>query len=391
MKALVLIGLLMLVSFFPSHAHSQDYFDIPESAVYDSARDRYFISNVGSGRIIEITSEQDTSVYYTSSQRVLGMVIVGDTLFATSAYIILGFDLDVDSLVMSPIIFGSSDLNDITADTSGYLYITDSAERSVFKMRISDQTSSKIVSGIYWPNGILFDSEENRLFMCSFGNNAPIRSISLDGQSVSILVTTPFSSLDGLAKDNAGNIYVSAWGTDAVYRYDMSFSDPPVQVSGGHNDPADIFFDKVNDILVVPNFHSDFVDFIDMDADGDTILNVDDNCPNDRNPSQDDGDSDGVGDVCDNCPEDYNPDQSDSNQNDIGDVCDFICGDADGSGAVDIDDIVYLVAYIFSGGPAPNPIELGDADCFGDIDIDDIVYLISYIFSSGPEPCAGCL
>jgi C1A family cysteine protease/putative hemolysin len=65
----------------------------------------------------------------------------------------------------------------------------------------------------------------------------------------------------------------------------------------------------------------------------------------------------------------------------------YLCGDADGSEAVDIDDVVYLIAYIFSGGPAPDPIESGDADCSGEIDIDDVVYLISYIFTGGPAPC----
>ncbi|MBU2625963.1 MAG: S8 family serine peptidase, partial [candidate division Zixibacteria bacterium] len=65
----------------------------------------------------------------------------------------------------------------------------------------------------------------------------------------------------------------------------------------------------------------------------------------------------------------------------------YVAGDADGSGAVDIDDVVYLIQYIFSGGPAPDPLESGDADCSGEIDIDDAVYLIEYIFSNGPEPC----
>jgi hypothetical protein len=69
---------------------------------------------------------------------------------------------------------------------------------------------------------------------------------------------------------------------------------------------------------------------------------------------------------------------------------DYLCGDADASGAVDIDDVVYLISYIFSGGPAPDPVESGDADCSGGIDIDDVVYLIAYIFSGGPEPCADC-
>lgn len=64
-----------------------------------------------------------------------------------------------------------------------------------------------------------------------------------------------------------------------------------------------------------------------------------------------------------------------------------VCGDADGSGAVDIDDVVYLIAYIFSGGPPPEPLASGDADCSGDVDIDDVVYLIAYIFSGGNAPC----
>ncbi len=66
----------------------------------------------------------------------------------------------------------------------------------------------------------------------------------------------------------------------------------------------------------------------------------------------------------------------------------YIPGDADGSGGIDIDDVVFLIEYIFSGGPAPNPLAAGDADCSGSVDIDDVVHLIEYIFSSGPAPCS---
>jgi len=66
----------------------------------------------------------------------------------------------------------------------------------------------------------------------------------------------------------------------------------------------------------------------------------------------------------------------------------YVNGDADGSGSVDIDDVVYLINYIFSSGPPPDPPDAGDADCSYDLDIDDVVYLINYIFSAGPEPCA---
>ncbi len=66
------------------------------------------------------------------------------------------------------------------------------------------------------------------------------------------------------------------------------------------------------------------------------------------------------------------------------------CGDANSDGGIDISDAVFLIAYIFSGGPAPNPLNYGDANCDAAIDISDAVYLISYIFAGGPAPCASC-
>ena|GEM_PF-696767 len=71
-------------------------------------------------------------------------------------------------------------------------------------------------------------------------------------------------------------------------------------------------------------------------------------------------------------------------------------GNANGSTqepTIDIDDVVYLIAYIFSSGPAPVPYPSasGDANCSclePAVDIDDVVYLIAYIFSGGPAPCS---
>jgi hypothetical protein len=182
--------------------------------------------------------------------------------------------------------------------------------------------------------------------------------------------------------------------------------------------------------------HDGLGDVCDPDVDGDIIPNTTDNCPWVYNPDQHDTDDDGVGDVCDNCktvanhsqgdadhdgfgdacdhcagfndsldtdhdliPDNCdncvaiaNPSQADCDSDGVGDACEvFLCGDANGDGAVDISDAVFLIAHIFSGGLAPCPPAAGDANCDLAIDISDAVYLIAFIFSGGPAPCEGCL
>ena len=57
------------------------------------------------------------------------------------------------------------------------------------------------------------------------------------------------------------------------------------------------------------------------DGDGDSVVNINDNCPLVANTSQADWDHDGVGDACDNCPIVANPDQADSDGNGVGNAC----------------------------------------------------------------------
>lgn len=65
------------------------------------------------------------------------------------------------------------------------------------------------------------------------------------------------------------------------------------------------------------------------------------------------------------------------------------CGDANNDGTIDIDDAVYLLEYIFQGGPPPAPYLVASGDTNGScqVDIDDVVYTIAYIFSGGPPTC----
>ena len=103
-----------------------------------------------------------------------------------------------------------------------------------------------------------------------------------------------------------------------------------------------------------------------------------------------DADADGVPDGCDNCPDLANADQTDVDENGIGDACQAVCGDTNGDGEPNVGDAVYMIAYVFKGGPAPDPVCAGDANGDGDPNVGDAVYLITYVFKGGPGPVESC-
>jgi hypothetical protein len=74
------------------------------------------------------------------------------------------------------------------------------------------------------------------------------------------------------------------------------------------------------------------------DRDGDTISDLDDNCPDTPNTDQQNSDTDLLGDVCDNCDFIDNPDQADFDLDVIGDLCDDDKDGDDHDDTTDCDD-----------------------------------------------------
>ncbi len=60
------------------------------------------------------------------------------------------------------------------------------------------------------------------------------------------------------------------------------------------------------------------------------------------------------------------------------------------AGDIDVSDLTYLVAYLFSGGDEPPCIDEGNIDGLlgpaGPIDVSDLTYLVAYLFNGGTAP-----
>jgi hypothetical protein len=71
-------------------------------------------------------------------------------------------------------------------------------------------------------------------------------------------------------------------------------------------------------------------------------------------------------------------------------ILSIFCGDANGDGTANVGDAVFMINYIFKGGPAPDPVCSGDANGDDNANVGDAVYMINYVFKGGPGPLEGC-
>lgn len=66
--------------------------------------------------------------------------------------------------------------------------------------------------------------------------------------------------------------------------------------------------------------------------------------------------------------------------------CTYLRGDANGDGAIEISDVVYLLNYLFRDGSPPASFVAGDVNCDDEHGISDVIYLLNYLYKAGPPP-----
>ena len=73
-------------------------------------------------------------------------------------------------------------------------------------------------------------------------------------------------------------------------------------------------------------------------------------------------------------------------------------GDVNADGQVDMSDAIYMLDFLYSGGPSPKPLKCepfatvhnGDVNGDSNLDISDPIYILTWEFLGGPGPVQGC-
>jgi len=248
---------------------------MPESAVFDPATKSYFVSNFGDGSIIRIDSNGQKTYFKKGVSKPLGILIYENILYVVdNPKTVRGFDIKDGSIKLAMTIKEASFINDITSDDSGFLYITGSTTATVYKIDIDSKSYSPFIKTKGGPNGITYDKSKNRLLVCYFVEDATIDEINLKDSTISTLIITDFTNLDGITLDTEGNCYISEWGPGnfesgyskegKIYKYDNSFKKEPELISNIHHGPADIYFNRYKNELVIPSLLADTVEFISL-------------------------------------------------------------------------------------------------------------------------------
>jgi len=265
----IFIVILAVIAVSSPLITAQNLLNNPESVVYDSLQDRYLVSNFGDGSIVAIASDGTQSYFDTTLTRIAGMLNKRDTLFVASnasPYVgLVAYSLQTDDMLFFLPVPSVGLLNDLDYDNQGYIYISDYWDNKLWRVDMSAMSCTLFVDPLQAPNGVICDTLHNRLLVISVNTStSPIMAVDFTDGSTSLVVNTYGYAGDGLAWDDQRRLYTSEWSTNSCHRYDTLFTHPPETVSSGHDGPADIYINRRDNILCVPNFYRNDVDFVEI-------------------------------------------------------------------------------------------------------------------------------
>lgn len=209
----------------------------PESALFDAAGQRVIVSNIvgnpgeadGNGylSVLSMDGKLVTQHWTDGMDAPKGMATAGGKLYVADITHVRVVDLQSGKLASTIDVPNAVFLNDMTADASGKVYVTDMLADTIYRID-GDRLELFIKdAALASPNGIFADG--GRLIVASWGKGIKpdfstaepggLLSVDLATKAVSPLAGAEnFANLDGVVAIG-GSIYATAYMTGTLYRY----------------------------------------------------------------------------------------------------------------------------------------------------------------------------
>ncbi len=236
-------------------------YDEPESVDYDPISNRYFISNTGTGEILVRENSGFVSVFADVGSGPHGLEVIGNEIYACSGSRLKAYDLTTGEETVD-VNLNAVFANGITHKGND-VFVTDFSGSKILRYNIESENFNTYIDNFpSTPNGIYYDDINDRMLVVSWGSNAPIYEINLTDSSYSVAANTPLGNCDGIAMDNDGDFYVSAWSNNSINKFSSDFSGEFEVAVSNMSSPADIFYNRDSDTLAIPNSGNSTVVFV---------------------------------------------------------------------------------------------------------------------------------
>ena len=235
-------------------------FRVPECVLYDKDNDVIYVSNMNdnprekdgngfisrlstSGEILELEWVADMS-----SPKGLG--IYEGKLYVSDVDEVIVIDIAEGEIVERIVIEGAKMINDISIDSQGNLYVSDSDNNNIFLIS-NGVVSNWLSEGLNSPNGVLVDGE--RLLLASMGSE-DFAVIDLSTKELTVL-TEDISKGDGIAKVSIpGHFRVTDWFGQVFMIYPDGRKVILLDTREAEIGAADIDYIPEKNLLLVPTF-----------------------------------------------------------------------------------------------------------------------------------------
>jgi len=235
---------------------------VPESVIYDEKRNVLYVSDMnyeprlkdGNGFISKLNTDGEILNLHwidgLSSPK--GLAIVNDTVYAADVDELIVMDINKGQIIKKVTIDGIKMINDITSDTNGNLYISDSDANKIYNYS-NGQMREWLTEGLNAPNGLLVDGD--RLLLASMGS-MNFASIDIKTKAIAVL-TEGISKGDGIAFTGIPGYYLVTDWNGEIFLINPDYTKVSLlKTIDQQINSADIEFIPKLNLLLVPTFNN---------------------------------------------------------------------------------------------------------------------------------------
>ncbi|HYG02256.1 MAG TPA: ATP/GTP-binding protein [Chryseosolibacter sp.] len=236
---------------------------VPESVYYHAEEDMLYVSNIngkssekdGNGFISKVLPDGTiTSLKWaTGLDAPKGMGCLKDQLYVADLTRVVVIDMKSGKILNSIEIDGAQFLNDVTVNTAGEVFVSDSATGNIFRI-VNSKAELYFSHGFKRVNGLL--AIDDGIYIADAGTGI---NYILDKHKNLERYTETSQGADGIVTIGNGSYIVSSWSGEVFFVNENKIAVKILDTKERKLNSADIDFNESKNIIYVPTFFGNSV------------------------------------------------------------------------------------------------------------------------------------